>query len=150
MILDVTVISGWHNGKKQWTLYAKKISVSRDERFTYFDNIQKGIIYSDNKPVLTIFAKKATFDKITKALQIFGRIKVVHKDFTLETRNVSWDGIKQSLICKNKVQVIFSKGNMLLANNVSVDTKEEIIELKDGVYGIFKIKDEELNEIVPF
>ncbi|MBC7327036.1 LPS export ABC transporter periplasmic protein LptC [bacterium] len=99
LLLNKTHIIGRYNGKLQWELEAERTEKSSDERFTFLFGIRNGVFYEWERGKLYFEAEKATYDNLTKVLQLED-VKIWQKDLQAKAPVLLWDGDKGRIVCE--------------------------------------------------
>lgn len=152
------------NGKKQWELTAKKITVSKHRDLIEVKDLSRAIYYRNEKPLLTFSAKRLRFNLETRNLEITGQVSVqsIH-GLMMTTSLVRWDAAHRKLVCPrgvearvkrlafktnlviltpdsdrltcpNPVRVTFGGGGFLRANRLVANLASETVEMIGGVF----------------
>ncbi len=131
MLLNKAHIVGRHNGKLQWELEADKTEKSSDERFTYLYGIKKGIFYEWEEGKLYFEAEKASYDNLTKRLQLED-VHIWYKDINARAPVLVWDGEKGLIICEKGADFQIQKSS-LKGNYIEVDLRNSSILVNKGI-----------------
>ncbi len=134
-----TVISGWSEGKKQWEIKAKKIKVTKDERWTEFFDIFEGKFFKDKEVVGNFSAREGRWDKITNNLEISGSVQLKNKDTEIEGEGFIYTGSDKRLTSVGPIKFILKSGYLISQKIIAHQEKDEV-ELFENV-GEFEVKE---------
>ena len=118
---DTVKVIGRGGGKKQWTLSAQTVTLSRDRRIISAANIRRGTLYAQNgKPSILVSADQANYQAPFGAigpgsagkLLVSGHIsaRVLSAEHpALHTEQLLWDSVTDTLTCPQSVSVTLPK-----------------------------------------
>lgn len=153
-------LNGWEDHELAWTIGAEKIWESSDSNQVYFENINKGIIYTDNDGKINFTAKWARWEKAREELNISGGLEARRDDEHFSTSEAVMKYKTEELFCPKQVQYFekdleamagrmtmnFKKEEVLLEGNVELNQKGDLI-LSEGL--LFWRKDKKFKLIKP-
>ncbi len=139
-------LNGWKDHKLAWAIGAVKIWESSDSNHVYFEDIHRGIIYTDNDGKINFKAKWARWEKAKEELNISGGMEAGRDDEHFTTSEAVMKYKTEEMYCPTEVQYYekdlearadkmtmnFKKEEILLEGNVELNQKGDII-LSEGL-----------------
>lgn len=140
-------LRGRKNGVGHWTIHAKNVDVSRDQRYAYLKDHPEGTFYnikdwnpsqSDAPAKSRSFdwsGKEAEYDSITNNLQIKGNV-VIRTDAKeeLKSERVNFFSDADKVEVPGKVTIVGDKGKpKIAADKLDADLKLEVLSLQGHV-----------------
>ncbi|HYH03452.1 MAG TPA: LPS export ABC transporter periplasmic protein LptC, partial [Bacillota bacterium] len=100
-----TKLTGWDKHKKAWEIEAKQIWQSSDGNITYFEKIDKGIIFAVKGQTAYFKAGWARWEKPWSVLYIGGNLTVTVDRHEFRTKEVIMRFQNQELSCEYPIEV---------------------------------------------
>lgn len=153
-------LNGWEDQELAWTIGAAKIWESSDSNYIYFEDIYKGIIYTDNDGKINFTADWARWEKAREEMKISGNLEAGRDDERFITSEALMKYKTEELFCPKEVRYFekdlearadtmsmnFEKEEVLLEGNVELNQKGDIVR-SEGL--IFWKKDKKFKLIKP-
>ncbi len=93
-------------GKKYWEIAASQVSLSPGSNMTVANNVSKGILYRDGKPLLSMRSPSVRFSNRTNNLAAIGGVQVKGPNgFTFSTPQALWINRTKTIECPQPVKV---------------------------------------------
>ena len=138
--IEKGVVAGFKDGQKEWEIKADKISLAQDRKKTIFENIEKTIIFKDDKPYLKIKLEKCIADMGSKSMELVGDVVIeTEEGDILKGDRFFWNPEEKRLTSLEPVEVIV-KENKIIADHLSTDMELNKLELKGNVNVTFIIE----------
>jgi LPS export ABC transporter protein LptC len=153
-------LNGWEDHELAWTIGAAKIWESSDSNYIYFEDIHKGVIYTDNDGKINFTADWARWEKAREEMKISGNLEAVRDDERFITSEALMKYKTEELFCPKEVRYFekdlearadtmsmnFEKEEVMLEGNVVLNQKGDIVR-SEGL--IFWKKDKKFKLIKP-
>ena len=153
-------LTGWDDQELVWKIKAVKIWESSDGNQVYFEDIQNGIIYTENDGEIFFKAKWARWERAREELNISGSLEANRDDEFFTTDKAVMKYNIEELHCPSPVEyhekdlhakagrmvMKFKDEEVLLEGNVELDQKGDIVR-SEGL--IFWRKDKKFKLIKP-
>lgn len=127
-----TKLTGWDKQKKAWEIEAKRIWQSGDGNITYFEKIDKGIIFAVKGQTAYFKAGWARWEKPWSVLYIGGNLAVTVDRHVFKTKEVVVRFQNQELRCEHPIEVT-GPDVTLSARKLNLNLDTEVIRLEGDV-----------------
>jgi LPS export ABC transporter protein LptC len=109
------------NGRKLWEFSARRIEVSADHRFATATDVDRGVLFRNNKPFVRVQAQRIRVNQESKDWQAEGVLRAQGPDgLTIESKRALWKYQTGQLFCPQPVQATF-RGARLTTHGVVYD-----------------------------
>ena len=128
-----------HQGQKQAEVYAGRVEVSRDLRFTTFKGGPRATLYDRERVALRVSADEIVLDRQSNDLRARGHLILTSPEgFRLTAPEVMWVAARQQLIFPSGVEVRTSD-TVIQAARLVVDLGLQSLDLEGGVDITFRV-----------
>lgn len=131
-VMHNSELNGWEDQKLVWTIGAVKIWESSDSNYIYFEDIHKGIIYTDNDGKINFTSKWARWEKAREELKINGGLEAGRDEERFITSEALMKYKTEELYCPAKVHY-YEKDLEVTADSMTMNFKQEEILLEGNV-----------------
>lgn len=125
-------LNGWEDHELAWTIGAAKIWESSDSNYIYFEDIYKGVIYTDNDGKINFTANWARWEKAREEMSISGNLEAGRDDERFITGEALMKYKTEELFCPKEVRY-FEKDLEATADTMSMNFEKEEVLLKGNV-----------------
>jgi len=127
--MEDAYLVGTSNGKKTWSVKAKRVDIAQNRSTTTVTGMSDGKIFDDGKLALKLQAKKAVYDIYGKNLQLSGGIKVDGLNGqTIRSNGAFWNSGSSTLRSIGQVE-FQDKWNKIHTKDLLVDVKSKEVSM---------------------
>jgi LPS export ABC transporter protein LptC len=137
--IEKGTVAGIKQGKKEWEIEADKISLGEDRKKTIFEQINRAVIFKEDKPHLQVQLNKCIADMDSNSMELIGDVVIKSEEGDILKGNwFFWDSKNEKLSSIEPVEVI-AKDNRVTADQFSTDTELNNLEFSGNVNVTIKI-----------
>ena len=137
--IEKGTVAGIKQGKKEWEIEADKISLGEDRKKTIFEQINRAVIFKEDKPHLQVQLNKCIADMDSNSIELIGDVVIESEEGDILKGNwFFWDSKNEKLSSIEPVEVI-AKDNRITADQFSTDIELNNLEFSGNVNVTIKI-----------
>jgi hypothetical protein len=145
MALSNSNITGLHNNKTVWTIYAPTVTTTQHQSDTSFSGDVRAQLFTESSPRANLTTKLATYNDVAHVFRAPGDVDVhlfarktvrpddllpIAEELFIKTSNIQWDVQQKLLQCPQSTHIKFPQGD-LTVNNTQVHLETHAFEGKD-------------------